>query len=537
MVKGALLFFVVVLGFGTLVGTSGDKAETTDTTTPDESGSIYTPSDGAAFVQGNTISFISLLSNLDSAETYTYSWISSIDGSIGTAATVSSNALSAGEHDIIFTVTDSSGNTVVSDEITITVGESSTTVTDDNTSPVAAITAPSGDVSFNVGETITFTGTGTDAEDGTLTDSYLVWSSDVDGGMGTGNSLTVDSLSQGEHTITLTVTDTSGSSSSAFIIITIGSSSSAPIVTITSPVTGAEVLAGETLSLIGSAIDFDGTAVTGDSLEWISSKDGTIGTGGTLDINSRYVDALGAPLKEGVHTIYLRAAGQNGTGQASVSITLTNTNPVATLVNPPETCPADNSLCKTFAPGEWINLQGTATDAEDGDLSGDSLEWKSHIDGYLGSGEVLDIKTSSVPALGNAAMTDGEHIITLEAKDDWGASGTASVIITIGSNTPPVPTITYPTADYVSTTGTGYVTFYGKADDAEDGALTTSSLEWYRSDQMDKITPEEATGSNGVTSSVRLDLSSFATGTHTISLVATDSLGEKGVATRNITIP
>ena len=232
LLRGAALLICVAMGFASIVATSGDSAGTTDTTVP-ESGIIYMPQDGAVYVEGDTVSFISKLSNLDATETYTYSWVSSLDGEIGTTAAVSTATLTAGVHDIIFTVTDSTGNTVVTDAVTITVGESSTTVT--NTSPVAAITAPADDMSFNVGETVTFQGTGTDAEDGALTDSALVWSSSIDGAVGTGSPLSVATLAQGEHTITLTVTDSDGAVSNAFVIITVGSASSSPMVTITSP--------------------------------------------------------------------------------------------------------------------------------------------------------------------------------------------------------------------------------------------------------------------------------------------------------------
>ena len=388
-----------------------------------------------------------------------------------------------------------------------------------------------------MGETITFSGTATDAEDGTLEGSRLTWSSDLDGDMGTGGSISANLLSQGEHLVSLGAVDSQGSTSTAFIIITVGDSSSAPQVTITSPVDGASVQAGDTLNLVGTATDFDGTPITGTDLTWISSKDGTLATGGTLEIDTRSVEALNHdPLKEGAHTLYLRAQGSQGTGQASVAVTLTNTPPTVEITNPPETCPDTNTLCRTFAPGEWLNLQGTATDSEDGDLSGSSLIWKSHIDGLLGTGEILDIRTDNVPALGGA-MTPGEHLITLEGKDEWGASGTDTVIITIGVNTPPVPVITYPDADYTSVTSTGYITFYGRGDDAEDGSLTSDDLEWYRSDQSVKITPEEAPGSGLLTSSIRLDISTFEPGEHTITLVARDSRGEMGVVTRKLTVP
>ncbi|MBF0113010.1 MAG: hypothetical protein HQK74_09795, partial [Desulfamplus sp.] len=211
------------------------------------------------------------------------------------------------------------------------------------------------------------------------------------------------------------------------------------------------------------------------------------------------------------------------------------------IVNPPETCPTTNTLCKTFAPGEFISFQGVASDSEDGNLSGASLEWYSQIDGLLGTGESLNIKTDSIDTLGNAPMTNGEHIITLEAKDEWGASGIDSVIINIGANTPPVPKITYYNSDSEPATLTmaasGFMTFYGSAQDAEEGALKSDLLEWYVSNQEEKLVSQEVAGSGGLTSSVRVDLSKFAADSiNSITLVATDSRGSTGVTSRNITI-
>ncbi|MFO7749079.1 MAG: hypothetical protein R6V54_03210 [Desulfobacteraceae bacterium] len=545
-IRCCAVFFAVVMGLATIVATSGDSGDSTAdpaAETDTETGvAIDMPRDGTASVEGDTLSFISKLSSPTDGEPYTYSWVSDQDGELGTTANVTSNALSAGDHEIVLTVTDGDGNTVGSDAIAITVGEGdSADPTSENTSPNVDITSPSTVMSFNLGETITFEGAGTDTEDGDLTGDALVWSSNVDGGLGTGASIAVDSFSEGEHTITLTATDSQGSSVNAFIIITVGSSSNAPAVNISSPAASPDgtydVNAGDTINFTGSATDYDGSVISGESLEWISSKDGTIGTGSELPINTRYVDETGTLLKEGEHTIYLRAAGSAGTGQTSITITVANTRPAAEILNPPETCPDTNTLCKTFASGERIDFQGSAADTEDGDLSGSSLEWRSHIDGLLGTGQSLFINTGNVQELNNTAMSNGEHIITLEATDQWGASGTDSVIINIGVNTPPVPTITEPSGDYTSPTATGFITFYGKGEDAEDGSLTSDDLEWYRSDQEEKITPEETPGSGVLSSSVRLDISSFAPGTHTISLAATDSSGEKAMASRSLTVP
>lgn len=539
------LFISILFGLSTIVATSGDSGDTTatveDETLP-ATVAIVSPLNDQAYLEGDFISFISQISDADANETYTYTWASSVDGDLGTTANLNLNTLTAGTHIITLTLLDAAGNTVDSDAVTITVGESSSA--SDNTAPVATITAPSTNVSFAIGEAITFTGTGTDAEDGDLTGNALLWSSNRDGGLGTGARLLVETLSSGEHTITLTVTDSMGSSVSAFVIITVGGKTSPPAVRITSPVDSLDetptydVSAGDAINFAGRATDFDGSPITGEDLEWISSKDGHLFYGESLTLNSRSVASLGyGPLKEGEHTIYLRAYGSSGTAQATITLNITNTQPVAVITNPPETCPDTDTLCQSFGPGQYIHFQGTGTDTEDGILSGESLVWSSDIDGFLGTGESLILKTDNVQALGNLPMSDGTHVITLEAKDAWGQSGIDAVVIQVGSNTAPVASITFPEEDYTSETATGFITFYGQAEDTEDGSLTSDDMVWYRSDQQGPLTAQEPSGANTLTSSVRLDLSTFATGTHTIFLEATDSMGKTHVTSRSITVP
>ena len=63
---------------------------------------------------------------------------------------------------------------------------------------------------FEYEENIQFIGSAYDLEDGELSGNSLVWSSDLDGQIGTGNNFTNNSLSEGTHQITLTATDTEG---------------------------------------------------------------------------------------------------------------------------------------------------------------------------------------------------------------------------------------------------------------------------------------------------------------------------------------
>ncbi len=90
-----------------------------------------------------------------------------------------------------------------------------------NTQPTVTITSPSDGSTFSEGDEIAFTGTGTDPEDGELTENYLVWTSDKDGEIGTGASFTISCSSMNTHTITLTATDYDGATGTNSITITI----------------------------------------------------------------------------------------------------------------------------------------------------------------------------------------------------------------------------------------------------------------------------------------------------------------------------
>lgn len=87
-------------------------------------------------------------------------------------------------------------------------------------------------------------------------------------------------------------------------------------------------------------------------------------------------------------------------------------DPVATIISP-----QDNAV---FLKSETINLTGSGTDIEDGNLSGPQLVWISNTDGPLGIGENISVFLSS-----------GAHVITLRAIDSSDNAGTDIINIMI----------------------------------------------------------------------------------------------------------
>jgi subtilisin family serine protease len=93
-----------------------------------------------------------------------------------------------------------------------------------NTAPTVTISSPGGGSSFASGATITFSGSATDTQDGSLTAS-MTWTSSLQGAIGTGGSFTRNNLVVGTHTITATAVDSGSLSTSSTVTITVTSSS------------------------------------------------------------------------------------------------------------------------------------------------------------------------------------------------------------------------------------------------------------------------------------------------------------------------
>jgi hypothetical protein len=411
-------------------------------------------------------------------------WESDADGPLGTGAELTV-ALSAGEHTLTLRAGDAS------DTVSVTVAA-------DNLAPTPTILAPADGATVLEGTAVTLEGSGDDPEDGALPSDALLWTSDLDGALGSGASLVVPTLSLGSHTLTLTALDRQGATGTTAIGLTVApvGANLPPTVTITAPMPGASLLTGgQTLS--GSATDPEDGPLTGPALSWGSSRDGALGAGESLSVD----------LSAGAHTLTLTATDGDGlSASANVAVTVNppgNSAPTAIITAP--MTGASRSAAAT------LSLTGTGTDPEDGTLTGSSLSWASDLDGALGTGSPLDVTGLSV----------GRHRIQLTATDTAGAVGIDSIDVFITApNQPPTVTITAPPVGTSVTAGTP-LTLTGSASDPEDGALTGSALTW-RSN-LDGLL---GTGAS-------LTTSSLTAGTHQLTLTAVDSGGLTGSASRS----
>lgn len=176
---------------------------------------IEEPEPGLTITQGTALSLRGLaLDPEDGDLSDLVDWTSDIDGSLGTGSVITVNWLSSGIHTLRASVSDSDGlgSTV---GIQIVVEQPAA-----NTAPLVVISAPGPVLSFPAGAAIAFSGSSIDDEDGDLSDT-LVWTSDLDGVLGEGATLSVDWLSPGLHTITAVCLDSGGEEGSARIDVTI----------------------------------------------------------------------------------------------------------------------------------------------------------------------------------------------------------------------------------------------------------------------------------------------------------------------------
>ena len=199
----------------------------------------------------------------DGSLTDSLQWTSSLQaGAIGFGGNIVPT-LGAGTHILNAAVTDSRGATTTS----------SITVTVENSAPVLMMGTPipsSGRINLGGDITLSASVTDPDPADAGLAAS-ITWSSNVDGALGSGSSVSPSNLSGGPHTITASVTDAAGATDSAAIDVYVNRS---PSLTILTPAASSTFTQGETITFTATASDPDDGDV-GASIVW-AYDDGAI---------------------------------------------------------------------------------------------------------------------------------------------------------------------------------------------------------------------------------------------------------------------
>ncbi len=324
-----------------------------------------------------------------------------------------------------------------------------------NFPPSATIEAPASGAAVAAGRAVTLRGSADDREDGRLSGDALVWRSDVDGEIGTGEEVTTDALSVGEHAIELVATDSDGATGRAEVALAVRANR-APAVTIASPVDGAAFVEGDLIPFRGSADDREDGRIGGDALVWRSDVDGEIGTG----------EEVVRPVSPGEHEIELVADDDDGaTGRAAVTVTVrANEGPEAALGHSPSNPEV----------GETVTLDAASSSDPVGSIA--EYRWDLEDDGTVD-------RTTTSASTTHAYSSAGDVTAAVTVVDDHGVTDRASTTVSV--NAAPSAELTHsPSNPETNET----VTFDASGSADADGSIVEYRWDFESDGTIDEIT-------------------------------------------------
>lgn len=271
-----------------------------------------------------------------------------------------------------------------------------------NGSPAVSINSPANNATFPSGTEIFFSADVSDPEGEDLSGT-LVWTSSLDGQIGTGTSFTAQ-LSGGQHVITAAATDSVGNTGSMTISITVESEipNEPPGVIIQSPGDGDSFTFGSLINFVATANDLEEGDLSADLL-W-QDNGAYLGAGASFS----------AVLDPGPHTIKATVVDEEGLGA-------THTIYIDVQPETPPSAKAFNVGVEVnqdiFYKGDTIEITLTVTDS-DGAVEGALVE------------AFIDFPSISIT---KAIFTDanGQAVVRYKINTIKTGTGTAYVIATV----------------------------------------------------------------------------------------------------------
>lgn len=480
---------------------------------------ITDPGPGDSFRVGDVIELEATIGDAeDDPADLSSSWSSDIDGDITITMPVESEGVlrgfasleTPGDHSLTLTVTDTDGKSA-SDSVPITI-------TPANVGPGCEITAPEDGGVGALSALVTFNAAVTD--DASVEELSATWTSDLQGELAASTpdssgaiTFATSELAIGTHVVSLSVVDADGVACNDDIVYTVGAP---PAVTIASPTADGSYYAAALIEFSGTVTDADDTT-DGLSIAWNSTLDGDLD-----EVDAAVASDGGfagfSTLTEGEHAITVTATDSLGlTSEDSVivSVGAPNSAPTCEL-----TSPESGALVPSTTP---LIVEGTANDV---DVASDMLTaaFSSSVDGDLGTatpttgGDVLFI---------SPALSVGSHVLTMTISDEVGATCSDNVLVTIGGA--PTVSITAPSDGDTVNEGIA-VSLEGFVSDTED--LPTALSVMWNSD-VDGFLGSSPAALDGTLS---FEAAALSTGTHTVTLSATDTDGLSAEATVTLNI-
>jgi hypothetical protein len=409
---------------------------------------IIEPEDSSAGVEGENITFRGQVSDEDILPTeLSIEWSSDKDGTLGTSTANSDgrvtfpySGLSNNTHVITLQVSDEVDATCIAD-ILYTVGNA----------PEVTLEAPlDGDV-YNVGESIVFRASVTDAED-TPNNISISWVSSLDGPFSTQgvsssgiSQFTNSSLTAGVHTIVVTVTDSDGLYSDSLVTFRVNNPPTAPTVQI-SP--SAPTTSDDLIAIALGASDADGDPIT-YSYEWYQNGLSTTHTTSTLSASNTAAGEIWL----------IRVTPNDGYVDGTYSeefITIANTAPTLSSVSVTATA-------SSVYNDDTLTCAATVTDPDE--TLTPSYLWD--VNGIYYSGANLDLGVTN-------GMPGDTVTCTVSVTDSAGESASSTGSIAIDNRTPVLSTAVINPS---SANNSGLLTCVATATDA-DGENITLDYIW-----------------------------------------------------------